>query len=104
MPVSHRAAGAEREAERVSGSLSSMATKQSTSTALAAMAGVVIASFVVAALYLGREILIPLALTMVVFVWGAKLVQSNRRNQAPNRIKVLKHYRGVCHSSYPIRV
>src|SRR3954453_275338 len=50
------------------------ATRQSTSAALVAMAGVVITSFVVAALYVGREILIPLALAALLSFLLAPLV------------------------------
>jgi predicted PurR-regulated permease PerM len=41
------------------------ATKQTTSSALIAMASVVITSFVVAALYVGQDILIPIALAVL---------------------------------------
>ena len=41
------------------------ATKQTTSAALLAMSSVVITSFVVAALYFGREVLIPIALAVL---------------------------------------
>jgi predicted PurR-regulated permease PerM len=41
-------------------------TKQTTTAALLAMSGVVITSFVVAALYFGREILIPIALAVLI--------------------------------------
>src|SRR5829696_5761299 len=41
------------------------ATKQTTSAALLAMSGVVITAFVVATLYAGRDILIPIALAVL---------------------------------------